>query len=425
MLTNKPSSRLMSAVLGAVVLGALWAPVPVRAEAIETKAREALIVDFDTGTVLLDKNGNEQMPPSSMSKLMTAVMVFDRLKEGSLSLDERFSVSQNAWRKGGAASGGSTMMLEPGQSVRVEDLLRGMIIQSGNDACIVVAENLKGSEEAFAEAMNKRAKEIGLKNSHFMNATGLPEDGHYMTPHDLATLGRYLISHFPEYFSIYSEREFTFNNIKQRNRNPLLGSMPGADGLKTGHTGVGGYGLTGTARIGERRQIMVINGLKSMQERAEEAQKLMDWGFRNFENKTLLTKGEILSTAEVWLGEDEAVPLSVDQDLRVTLPRRAAQTLDIKVVYTGPIPAPIAKGQTVAKVVINGTDMAEPIEIPLVAANSVERLGFFGRFIAAARHFIVGSKTVEAPALPAALSAPTSLLPSQIQPQPASTQGPK
>lgn len=387
--------RLVMATVSAALLStsALISAGAAHAATMETKAREAYLVDFETGTVLLDKNGTTQMPPSSMSKLMTTLMVFERLKEGSLSFDDKFRVSENAWRKGGAASGGSTMFLDINTEVRVEDLLRGVIIQSGNDACIVLAEGLMGTEDTFAEAMTRRAREIGMNDSNFVNATGLPDTSHYMTPKDLATLARYLITHFPEYYRFYSEKEFFYNKIKQHNRNPLLYTMPGADGLKTGHTSVAGYGLTASAQRGERRQIMVINGLSSMAERSEEAQKIMDWGFANFENKTLFTAGETIATAEVWLGDLDEVPLTIQKDLRLTLPRRAAKNLDVRVVYTGPIPAPIQKGQQVAVLSVGGQDMETRIEVPLYAASDVERLGFMGRLMAAARHMIVGPAT--------------------------------
>lgn len=389
--TLAPSpARVLRRAAAAAVLAGLMASVALPASAIETKAREALLLDFETGTVLFDKDADVAMPPSSMSKLMTALMVFERLKEGSLSLDERFRVSENAWRKGGAASGGSTMFLEPNSEARVEDLLRGIIVQSGNDACIVVAENLMGSEEAFAEAMNRKAKEIGLTGSHLVNSTGLPDENHYMTARDLAKLARLLITKFPEYYEIYAEQEFTYNGIKQHNRNPLLYTMPGADGLKTGHTSVAGYGLTASAVAGDRRQILVINGTNSIQERAEEAQKLMDWGFRNFENKTLFTAGETVENAEVWLGKSDGVPLVIQDDLKLTLPRRAAQTMTVKVAYDGPIPAPVEKGQQLATLVISSPEMAETVQVPLVAATDVPRLGFFGRMTAAAQHLLFG-----------------------------------
>lgn len=388
---SRPVSSLRTAVPLALALLVGVAPAfqDAAAQTLDTRAREAFLVDFETGTVLLDKASEELMPPSSMSKLMTTVMVFERLKEGSLSLDEKFRVSENAWRKGGAASGGSTMFLEPHAEARVEDLLRGIIIQSGNDACIVVAENLMGSEDDFARAMTKRAREIGLTKSTFVNATGLPDEGHLMTARDLATLARYIINTFPEYYSIYSELKFEYNGISQSNRNPLLYTMRGADGLKTGHTSVAGYGLTASAMEGDRRQILVINGLESVKARSEEAQRLMDWGFRNFENRRLFTAGETVTTAEVWLGQADSVGLVIDRDLKLTVPRRAAQNLEVKVVYTGPLAAPVAKGQQVATLMVGGTDM-KTMEFPLVAAEDVPRLGFVGRIGAAVRHLVFG-----------------------------------
>jgi len=379
--------RLPAAVVAASVL---LTAAPATAQSIDSEAREALLVDFETGTVLFEKAAQDPMPPSSMSKLMTVYMVFERLKEGSLSLDEKFRVSENAWRKGGAASGGSTMFLEPNTEVRVEDLLRGIIVQSGNDACIVVAENLMGSEEAFAEAMTRRAREIGMTGSHFTNSTGLPDPNHYMTAQDLALLARRLINQFPEFYPIFKEEKFTYNGITQSNRNPLLYTMAGADGLKTGHTSIAGYGLTASAVMGDRRQILVVNGLDSVKERSDESQKLMDWGFRNFDNRTLFTKGEIVESAEVWLGKQPTVPLTVTEDIKLTLPRRAAKTMQVAVRYTGPLPAPVEQGAQVATLEISGTDMAQPVEIPLVAAEGVDRLGFFGRMMAAAQHLIFG-----------------------------------
>jgi D-alanyl-D-alanine carboxypeptidase (penicillin-binding protein 5/6) len=388
---SRPVSAIPTAL--ALAVGLLTGVVPAvqkaQAQGIESRAREAFLVDFETGSVLLDKNSDTLMPPSSMSKLMSSVMVFERLKEGSLSLDEKFRVSENAWRKGGAASGGSTMFLEPFTEARVEDLLRGIIVQSGNDACVVVAEALMGSEDAFAQAMTARAREIGLTKSVFINATGLPDAGHLMTPRDLATLARYIINTFPEYYSLYSEMKFSYNGINQSNRNPLLYTMRGADGLKTGHTEVAGYGLTASAVEGDRRQILVINGLDSVKARSEEAQRLMDWGFRNFENRRLFTAGETVSTAEVWLGQADTVGMLIEGDLKLTVPRRAAQNLEVKVVYNGPMAAPIAKGQQIAVLKVGGTDM-QTLEFPLVAAEDVPRLGFVGRMGAAMRHLLFG-----------------------------------
>ncbi|MCF8480118.1 MAG: D-alanyl-D-alanine carboxypeptidase [Rhodospirillum sp.] len=359
------------------------------ARAFETKAEHALLIDLGTNTVLFDKAAEVTMPPSSMSKLMTAYMVFERLKQGSLSLDDTFTVSENAWRKGGSASGGSTMFLEPGSTVRVEDLLRGIIIQSGNDACIVVAENLAGDEASFADAMNRRAQELGLKNSHFTNATGLPDPQHYMTAHDLAILAKNIIRDFPEFYRFYGETEFTYNGITQHNRNPLLYKNVGADGLKTGHTSAAGYGLTASAKEGDRRVVMVINGLKSTKERSEEAERLMAWAFRNFENVNLLKGGDPISQAQVWLGEEDTVPLVSANDLIVSLPRAARRDMVVKAVYEGPITAPIQAGDPIATLVIEGPDM-ERLEYPLVAGKSVEELSMVGRILASMKNALFG-----------------------------------
>jgi D-alanyl-D-alanine carboxypeptidase (penicillin-binding protein 5/6) len=359
------------------------------ARAIEINAREYVLYDFSTWTPLEQRNATESMPPSSMSKLMTAYMVFEAIHSGALSLDDEFMVSENAWKKGGAASGGSTMFLEPNTMVRVEDLLRGIIIQSGNDACIVVAENMAGSEEAFAIEMTERARELGLTGSNFTNATGLPDPNHYMTAADLAVLARRIISDFPEYYSLYQETEFTFNEIKQFNRNPLLYRPGGADGLKTGHTDAAGYGLTASALRDGRRLVLVANGMESTQARAEETAKLMDWGFRNFTNRDLFRAGEMVSDAEVWLGVEETIPLIIEEDVTVTIPRQAWRTLEVKAVYEGPIAAPVEQGAKVAKLVVSGDEM-EPLEYDLVAGASVAQLGFSGRVKAAASQILFG-----------------------------------
>lgn len=372
------------------------------AASIDINAREYILVDFQTGAILGSKDPDKPMPPSSMSKLMTAYMAFDALKSGRISLDDELTVSRNAWQLGGAASGGSTMFLNPGSRVKVEDLLRGMIVQSGNDACIVLAEALAGSEESFAEQMNVKAKEIGMTNSHFMNATGLPHDEHYMSPRDLATLSRRIINDFPEYYSLYSETSFTYNNITQGNRNPLLYRVgSGADGLKTGHTAIAGYGLTASAIRNGRRLILVANGMDSMKDRDEETAKLMDWGFREFTNRSLFTAGEVVTDAEVWLGDTGNVNLVIPRDVMVTVPRSASQALEVKVVYEGPIPAPIAKGAEVAKVVITGKDLP-PIEVPLQAAADVGRLGYIGRLKAAASYIVFGPPAAPVSQQPAA-----------------------
>jgi len=359
------------------------------ARAIETAAREALLLDLDTHTVLFDKDADAPMPPSSMSKLMTVFMVFEQLKAGRLSLDDTFTVSENAWQTGGAASGGSTMFLDPHSTVRLEDLLRGIIVQSGNDACIVLAEHLAGTEEAFADSMTRRAHEIGLTSSSFHNSTGLPHPNHVMTARDLATLAERIITDFPEYYPYYSEKEFTYNGITQHNRNPLLYKSIGADGLKTGHTSVAGYGLTASAKQNGRRLILVLNGLDSTRARSEEAERLMSWGFRTFENVEMFRPGATVTDAEVWLGQTETVPLVLPEGLTVTLPRNARRTMTVTVRYDGPIPAPIARGEEVATLAIEAPDMPT-LTFPLQAGTNVERMGMVNRMFAALRHIVLG-----------------------------------
>lgn len=366
-----------AAALSLALIGGACRP----AGAIETMAREAILVDADTGAVLLEKNADQLMPPASMSKIMTAYMVFDRLEHGKLALEDTFPVSEHAWRKGGCVSDGSTMCLKLGERVKVEDLIQGIIVQSGNDACIVIAEGLAGSEEAFADQMNKKAKEIGLQHSTFRNATGLPDPEHRMTARDLAILADRTIHDHSEYYHYYSEKNFTYNGIKQGNRNPLLYKDVGADGLKTGHTQEAGYGLTASAKQGERRLILVVTGLPSMKVRSEESERLLDYGFREYENVAVLKAGETADNAEVWLGREDVVPLQAGKDIVFTIPRRARNDMKVTVAYDGPIAAPIQKGDVIGKLVISVPGMPEA-EAPLVAGADVPRRGFFGRAFA-------------------------------------------
>ncbi len=357
--------------------------------AVDTMAREAIIMDAATGTVLFEKNADKPMAPASMSKLMTVYMLFERLKDGSLSLDDTFSVSENAWRRGGAKSGSSTMFLEPGSRVRVEDLISGIIIQSGNDACIVVAEGLAGSEEAFAKEMTVRAREIGLTQSTFKNATGWPDPGQRMSPRDLAILSKRLIEDFPEYYHYFSGKTFTYNNIRQSNRNPLLYRDMGVDGLKTGHTKESGYGLTASAVRGGRRLILVANGLPSKKSRAREPERLLEWAFREFNNYSLFKAGDTVSQANVWLGKSSTVPLVIKDDLLITMPRKARRKMKVTVNFSEPIPAPVRKGDEIAKlrVSIPGRDT---LEIPLLAGAGVGRLSLVGRLGAALQYILWG-----------------------------------
>lgn len=359
----------------------ITAMAPRSAGAIETLAREAILVDMTTGAVLFEKNADQPMPPASMSKIMTAHVVFTKLRDGKIKLDDTLPVSENAWRKGGCVSDGSTMCLKLGERAKVADLIRGVIVQSGNDACIVLAEGISGSEEAFVTEMNKQAKEIGLQHSVFRNSTGLPDPEHRMTARDLTILAENLINEFPEYYEIYSEKSFTYNGIKQGNRNPLLYKNIGADGLKTGHTKEAGYGLTASAKQGDRRLILVVTGLPSMQARAEESERLMDYGFRTFENVTLVRAGDVVDNADVWLGKADTVPLVSTSDIVVTVPRQGMNEMKAVVAYDGPIPAPIHKGDKLASLMISAPGIPA-VEHPLVAGADVAERGFFGRAFA-------------------------------------------
>jgi len=372
---------------GCTLLGAaLLAPPPAAAQEIETTARQAFIIDAQTGTVLLDKDADSLMPPASMSKLMTAYMVFQRLKDGRLSLEDELLVSEKAWRKGG-----SKMFVEVGSRVSVEDLLRGIIVQSGNDACIVVAEGIAGSEEAFADMMTEVARKIGLEKSVFRNATGWPDEGHVMTARELAVLAQRIIADFPEYYHYYAETSFTYNNIRQGNRNPLLYTMNGADGLKTGHTEASGYGLTASAKRDGRRIILVVNGLPSMNARSQESSRLMDWAFREFEALSLFKAGETVEQAEIWMGGARTVPLVTAGDITITVPKAARRSMVVSAVYDGPVAAPVKQGDRIATLRVSLPN-GEVMDYPLLAGADVEELGLFGRMLAAAQHLAFGPR---------------------------------
>jgi len=395
-------------VLGTVAAGLLAATLPVPALAqrvqprrgppppqgtpaqtplgpIDTQARQALVVDFATGATLLEKNADERMPPSSMSKLMTMYVVFEQLKAGRLQFDQTLPVSERAWRMGG-----SKMFVELNSQVRVEDLVRGVIVQSGNDACIVLAEAISGSEQQFAELMNATARRIGLTNSTFRNATGWPDPEHRTTCRDLATLARRIITDFPEYFRFYSQRSFRFNNIEQANRNPLLGRVAGADGLKTGHTEEAGFGLTGTAMRGDRRVILVVNGLPSMRTRAEETERMMEWAFREFEAVVLFRAQDTIGEVPVYLGERNRVPMVGGRDLVLTLPRQWRQRLQVRLRYESPLTAPVARGQQIGEMLVGGQGVPE-LRVPLLAGADVERLGLLSRIPAVISRHVFGS----------------------------------
>ena len=361
------------------------------AAAIETQARNAILMDYDTGQYLYVKDHEKMVPPASMSKLMTVNMIFEKLKDGSLSLDDTFTVSERAWKLGGAASGGSTMFLKIGEKVRVEDILKGILIQSGNDACIVAAENLAGSEDDFAEMMNKRARELGLNNSSFANSTGLPHPDQKMSVEDLAKLARHIIKEFPEFYHIFSEKYYTHNNITQGNRNPLLYSMPNADGLKTGHTEEAGFCLTASAKKGERRLIEVMTGMNSNKERSEEAERLMEWGFREFNNYNLLNKGQTIAEIPVVFGSEKQVRLVVPETVKRTLKKSQAPKIKMTAVYDKPVKAPVAAGDKLGEVRIE-LDGQEMENLPLVADRNVEKLGFFGLIVQNLKYLLFGAE---------------------------------
>lgn len=346
------------------------------AASIETSATHAILLDAETGTVLLNKNADEHMPTSSMSKALTLYLVFDALKQGQMKLEDELPVSEKAWKMQG-----SKMFIRVGSKVKVEDLIRGVAIQSGNDATIALAEGLAGSEEAFAERMNIKAKELGMANSHFMNASGWPDPEHYSTPRDLSTLALHLVNDFPEYYHYFGEKDFTYNKINQPNRDPLLGKVAGADGIKTGHTDVAGYGMIGSVKRESRRLILVVNGLLDEKARAEESARLLEWGFRNFENKAILKKGEQVEQAEVWLGREAVVPLVVEKDLTVVLPVARRADMKMNVNYMGPLEAPVKQGAVVGKLNVVIPDQ-EPVEVSLTAGKDVQRAGLFGRVAA-------------------------------------------
>jgi len=355
---------------------------PAMAEPIETTAREAFIMDYDTGAVLYQKNADSPVHPASMSKLMTLYLLFEDLKAGKVQLDDMLAVSEDAW----ALNEGSTMFVGIDSSIAIEDLIRGIIVQSGNDACVVVAEGLAGSEAAFVDRMNEEAKRIGLANSHFANSHGLEDPNHQMTVHDLAILARHLIADFAEYYHYFAEKEFVFNGIKQGNRNPLLYKDPSVDGLKTGHLSVSGYGVTISAKRDDRRIIMVLHGMENMQERSDEAQRVLDWAFREYDNYTIAKVGMPMAEAPVWLGQQPTVPLVVGADLLVTLPRAVRDQVTAKAVFEAPIAAPIPAGESVGELVISAPGM-EDKTVPLVTGAAVEKLGFFGRIMASLKHY--------------------------------------
>ena len=369
-----------------LILALLISVLAPAAFAMDTPARQAILIDADTRTVLFEKNSQERMPTSSMSKVLTSYLVFQALKDGNLKLDQTFPVSEKAWKMEG-----SKMFAPLNSQVKVEDLIRGLTIQSGNDAAVILAEGLAGSEEAFADRMNKKAAELGMKGSHFMNASGWPDPNHYSTAYDLALLAYNLIHNFPEYYHYDSEKEFTYNKIKQGNRNPLLYRNIGADGVKTGHTEEGGYGLIGSAVQDGRRLILVVNGLETMQDRADESARLLSWGFSNFKHLNMFKAGEPVETVKVWMGVKPSVIAVTKEDVKAIYNIAEKEKLQAAAVVNEPLQAPVKKGDFVGELRIRMGDFPER-KIPLYAAEDVPQLGLLPRMIERARLMVGGSE---------------------------------
>ncbi len=351
---------------------------------VGTLAKHAFMVDPQTSSVLLFKDADQPMHPSSMAKMMTIYIIFEELTAGRIKLDTRFRVSERARNMGG-----SRMFVELGSEVAVEDLIKGIIILSGNDACVVIAEGLAGSEESFADRMTKRARELGMTKSVFKNASGWPAEGQYTTARDLAVLAWRTIEDFPKYYRYYSETNWTYNNIRQENRNRLLKITPGTDGLKTGHTEEGGYGQTTSAVRDGRRLILVVNGLTSMAERAQETARLMEWGFREYTNTTLFRAGDTVVEAPVWLGSQDKVPLVVGRAIQVTTPTGQPASPRVVARFDGPLPAPLVKGTKVGTAAVTLPD-GRVIEYPLEVGNDVARMGVIGRVATMIQQYLFG-----------------------------------
>ena len=384
-LSRRVALAALSLGLSLLAAGAfIAASQPRPAAAVDTEAQQFILMDAGTGIVLAEKNSDEPMHPASMSKIMTLYIVFEHLADGRLTMEDTFTVSKKAWRMKG-----SRMFLEVNSKVTVGELLRGIIVQSGNDACIVIAEGLAGSEAGFADLMNETAAELGLDDSHFINSTGWPDLDHITTARDIAELSRRIIVDFPEYYPLFAEKSYTYNGIKQGNRNPLLYRFDGADGLKTGYTKASGHGLAASARRGEQRLVLVVNGLNGVDIRAQESERLLNYGFRSFKTYVLFRAGQVVDQFDVWLGEADALPLVVESDVVLMMPRKSRKEMVVKIVADGPIAAPVEKGQRVATLMVSAPDV-ETRQWPLIAGATVDSLSGFGRIGAAIDALIWG-----------------------------------
>ena len=352
--------------------------------AIESIAKTALVIDLSTNEILLEKNSTEKTYPSSMTKMMTALVAFEKIKDGSLSLDQEFIISKKAWKMGG-----SKMFIEVDKRVSVYDLLLGVVVQSGNDASIAIAEGISGSEEIFAIEMNNLGKKIGLTGSNFTNSSGWPDDNHYTTAEDLAKVAQYTIENHYELYQMYKISDFTYNGIKQDNRNPLLYTFEGADGFKTGYTEAAGYGLVGSAERGDRRLILVLNGLESSKSRAQESLRLMDWGFNNFQLVDFYKKNEVIQEVDTWLGKEDKVDLVALEDISVSIPKAQLSSAKVTVLVEEPIATPIKIGDQIAKLQISFAD--KQVDFPLYSGEDIDQKNFFSRIFSAIYYIILGS----------------------------------
>ena len=352
--------------------------------ALESVAKEAYLIDLSTGQVLLDKNSQNQTFPSSMTKMMTVLVAFEKLSKGLISLDQQFLVSKKAWKMGG-----SKMFVEVDKKVTVEDLLRGIIVQSGNDSSIVIAEGISGSEEAFAGEMNLLAQKIGLKGTNFVNSSGMPAENHYTTSRDLAIIAEYTIKNYPELYKIYAEDEFTFSGITQANRNPLLGDSEGNDGLKTGYTAKAGYGYVGSSERNGRRLILVFNGAQSSKQRKQEANRLMEWGFTNFQYIEFFKRGDVVFESDTWLGKDKKVNLVAPNDLSLAVPKAHLADMQIIVQVNEPISVPIEAGDILGQLKISHGKTETFFD--LVSEKDIKQKNFFSRIFAALYYLVMGS----------------------------------
>ena len=379
---------LVAPALFAGLAAAYAAPAPQQG-GFQTPVPYAILIEADTGTVLFEKAADQLVAPASLTKLMTAEVVFDQVALGNIKLDEEFVVSENAWRKGGAPSGGSTMFAAIHSKIKVADLLSGVVIHSGNDAAIVLAEGIAGNEAAFARLMNDRARELGLEKSNFANSTGMHDPQQRVTVRELAKLAQHIIRAYPEQYKLYGEREFTWNKIRQQNRNPLLAMNIGADGMKTGYIKESGYGLVGSAIQNGLRLIVVVNGAKHEKERADEAKKLLEWGFRGFETRLLFAEGQTVAEAKVYGGVKGSVALIGKGPIHLMVPRGGSDRITAKMVYTGPVRAPVQQGQPIGRLQVWRNETLA-LEAPLQAAEDVGTGGTARRAFDAATELVIG-----------------------------------